>query len=138
MKKCPACSEQKKTSEFYKNKRKPDGLQVHCKACHNKMTKTSYERKRPHYLEAKKKANTERRKRYRKLLDEVKSVPCTDCEQRFPPYVMDFDHVRGKKLFHVGNAGQQSLAAVKAEIAKCEVVCSNCHRIRTHQRRVRM
>jgi hypothetical protein len=53
---------------------------------------------------------------------------------------MDFDHVRGEKLFEIGQAPSKgaSLATLLAEIAKCEVVCSNCHRQRTHDRKMAM
>jgi hypothetical protein len=51
---------------------------------------------------------------------------------------MDFDHRPGeKKLFAMGSAGVQvrvSLEGLLAEIAKCDVVCANCHRIRTYHR----
>jgi len=46
---------------------------------------------------------------------------------------MDFDHVRGKKLKAVGQLlTSRSLAVVIAEIAKCDLVCANCHRERTY------
>jgi hypothetical protein len=49
---------------------------------------------------------------------------------------MDFDHVRGEKVANVSVlvAGGASRRRVLAEIAKCEVVCANCHRERTHGR----
>jgi hypothetical protein len=59
-----------------------------------------------------------------------------DCGQTFPPYVMDFDHVRGEKKYNVGLMASSgySLKMIAAEIQKCDLVCANCHRIRTHQR----
>jgi len=69
----------------------------------------------------------------RALLDKAKDVPCKDCGIRYPPYVMDFDHVRGKKFKTLGHL-KGSVAVLLREIAKCEVVCSNCHRIRTWER----
>ena len=57
--------------------------------------------------------------------------PCADCGET-DPIVLDFDHVRGVKNFSIGNnVTTRSLAAVKEEIKKCEVVCANCHRKRT-------
>jgi hypothetical protein len=48
---------------------------------------------------------------------------------------MDFDHVRGEKKFNVAHfIYTGSYQAVQDEIAKCEVVCSNCHRLRTGAR----
>jgi hypothetical protein len=80
-------------------------------------------------------------KAYKKRLDlriwvnEMKaSTPCTDCKKNYPYYVMDFDHLSDKKVLisRVINSG--SWKQVREEIAKCEIVCSNCHRERTHQR----
>lgn len=59
-----------------------------------------------------------------------------DCGDSYPPYVMDFDHVRGVKTRNVGNMRTCSIETIQREIAKCDVVCSNCHRERTHSRRV--
>jgi len=70
------------------------------------------------------------------MLNAVKDVPCADCGKRYPHYVMDFDHVRGKKEFSIYRARQITMCRKRlaAEIEKCEVVCSNCHRQRTHER----
>src|SRR5436309_103995 len=65
-----------------------------------------------------------------------KNVPCADCRKRYPPYVMDFDHVRGIKTTCVGRLLSQSIKKIEEEIAKCEVVCGNCHRERTHRRKL--
>lgn len=71
----------------------------------------------------------------RAKLDALKDKPCVDCGQSFPPCVMDFDHVRGAKSRCVGNLFNVSEARLMAEIDKCDLVCSNCHRIRTAARR---
>lgn len=67
------------------------------------------------------------------LINSIKSVPCKDCGQSFPPCVMDFDHVVGNKVRDVSNGVGigWSKKKILAEVAKCEVVCANCHRIRT-------
>ena len=74
-----------------------------------------------------------RRKINRHLVDSLKSKPCTDCKGVFPPECMDFDHIRDK-LFEVSRLKHQSADRLLAEIAKCELVCANCHRIRTKKR----
>jgi hypothetical protein len=62
--------------------------------------------------------------------------PCADCKIHFPYYVMDFDHVRGRKQKNVMELiPTLSKKKIDEEIAKCEVVCSNCHRVRTHMRK---
>ena len=55
---------------------------------------------------------------------------CADCGFRENVAALDFDHVRGEKLFDVG-AFNGAMEKLMAEIAKCEVVCANHHRIRT-------
>jgi hypothetical protein len=72
-----------------------------------------------------------------KYIQEMKSSsPCLDCKISYPYYVMDFDHVRGRKQKNVMELiNTLSKKKIDEEIAKCEIVCSNCHRIRTHKRR---
>jgi len=63
-------------------------------------------------------------------------TPCMDCKEYYPYYVMDFDHVRGKKHANVMELiPTLSKKKIDEEIAKCEIVCSNCHRERTHFRK---
>ena len=70
-----------------------------------------------------------------KYIRKQKEEPCTDCNISYPYYVMDFDHCRGQKLFGLSNYSGKTLEDIKLEIEKCDLVCSNCHRIRTHNRR---
>jgi hypothetical protein len=79
-----------------------------------------------------------KRNLWRRRTQEVKeNSPCKDCGERFPHYVMDFDHLpENEKLFNIGAqlARFPSLAALEEEMAKCDVVCANCHRHRTFMR----
>jgi 5-methylcytosine-specific restriction endonuclease McrA len=66
------------------------------------------------------------------------STPCVDCGKQYPYYVMDFDHLRDKEYQVSLMVGQgYDIPAIQKEIAKCEIVCSNCHRIRTFTREQR-
>lgn len=61
--------------------------------------------------------------------------PCVDCGDCFPYYVMDFDHLNDKSFaVSAYRKKTNSLERVKEEIAKCELVCSNCHRVRSFKR----
>lgn len=62
------------------------------------------------------------------------SLPCVDCKLYYPSYVMDFDHLRDKTDSIARFVGG-TLTRLKTEIDKCELVCSNCHRVRTYSRR---
>jgi len=71
----------------------------------------------------------------REYVREQKANPCTDCGESYPYYVMQFDHIGDDKLENIAvlvNKG--SMPKLVAEIAKCELVCANCHAERTHQR----
>jgi hypothetical protein len=61
---------------------------------------------------------------------------CPDCKQHYPAPAMDFDHVRGQKVRAISGmvSGGYGWDALLEEIAKCEIVCANCHRIRTAAR----
>lgn len=74
--------------------------------------------------------------RNKQYIEQNKRVPCLDCHQIYPPYVMDFDHVRGSKRGDISTLATNgvSLTILRRELAKCECVCANCHRERTHTR----
>lgn len=69
------------------------------------------------------------------FVQEAKDRPCMDCGNNYPKICMDFDHLQNKK-FNISWAVNKGVGffRLKKEIEKCEVVCSNCHRIRTHNR----
>lgn len=96
--------------------------------------------KRKYYLKNKEeytKRNLEKRDLLKAIAAKEKDVPCADCGVRYPSYVMDFDHVRGNKVGNVAHiVSHGSEKKLLEEIAKCEVICSNCHRERTYARRV--
>lgn len=59
----------------------------------------------------------------------------SDCGRVFPWYVMEFDHrepvgSKGKRISHFTN---RSMKVLKTELAKCDLVCANCHKIRTYK-----
>ena len=71
------------------------------------------------------------------LLRELRARPCADCGQEFAPHQMDFDHRDGAtKAFRLteGGAMLRPTDVLLNEVAKCDVVCANCHRIRTQRR----
>lgn len=78
--------------------------------------------------------NRTRMKDNYRFLSELKNIPCLDCGGTFPSECMDFDHVRGEKKFTLRNGMTRSKQTLLEEIAKCDIVCANCHRIRTTAR----
>jgi hypothetical protein len=69
------------------------------------------------------------------IISSLKSRPCIDCGLCFPPCAMDFDHISGDKVVSIAWLRNMcSPSALVEELKKCELVCSNCHRIRTSMR----
>lgn len=132
MKICNMCLHTKEDSEFYifRPKGKSPYLDSKCKECKRAQRKTP---------EAKAQRVIRRAKYDTMTREEVfalKSGPCVDCKQSYHPCVMDFDHVLPGKVQSLAKmVGRYSKAAILEEIAKCELVCSNCHRVRTWNRR---
>lgn len=95
---------------------------------------------RRRYYEKNKQQYRDRNRQYRtevaQMIRAAKEQACTDCGVKYPYYVMDFDHVRGEKGGGLACATRLGWRPerVAEEMAKCDVVCSNCHRIRTWQR----
>ena len=63
-------------------------------------------------------------------------IPCADCREVFPVYVMHWDHLPGfEKVADVSSmVRSRSRDAVLEELKKCELVCANCHVLRTIRR----
>lgn len=53
-----------------------------------------------------------------------------DCGYKFPPECMDFDHL-GNKFKTIGQLRSHKWETILEEIKKCDLICANCHRIRT-------
>ena len=72
-----------------------------------------------------------------RMLDRLKQRPCADCGGRFPSCAMDFDHrdPRQKRYTVSRMVGRAGTERIMAEVAKCDIVCANCHRDRTYRRR---
>jgi hypothetical protein len=58
---------------------------------------------------------------------------CADCGRIFPPNAMEYDHRPGEQKVSALSRTFR-LATAQREIAKCDLVCANCHRARTAQR----
>lgn len=69
---------------------------------------------------------------------EVKSQPCMDCGGFFHFSAMQFDHRPDEvKSFEIGSTWARGwkLDRIIEEIQKCDLVCANCHAVRTYMRR---
>lgn len=125
MKNCTKCGIAKPLEEFPRKSSRKDGRGSACKICHRKYTRRHYQKNKQYYKDKAKRVQDE----IREFIRESKHMkPCADCGVAYPYYVMHFDHQYDKR-FNLNEATRHtsSLKTVKAEIAKCEIVCANCH-----------
>jgi hypothetical protein len=94
-----------------------------------------------YYLKNKKNYILKNKRRRKGLIDFVinfKQNPCMDCGVKYPHYVMDFDHRDANSEIATINAminfHSYSKEKILKEIEKCDLVCANCHRMRTHKK----
>ena len=133
---CNTCEEEKPLSEFYKSEGTKDNLRYDCKKCGHKIYNL-WVKNNP-----KKRAESRKKQVSTQLILWLKTTfegtPCMDCSRVFPWCVMDFDHRPGEiKSFRISKlntykATPYRIAMVIKEIDKCDLVCGNCHRIRTY------
>jgi hypothetical protein len=128
--KCSVCEKLRREDEFnWRNKASAVRCK-YCRYCQREFSRKHYRAFKSRYLER----NERRRLKHVEIIRNAKSLPCADCHAEYPFYVMEFDHVRGKKREHLARMATLGISAILNEIEKCDVVCSNCHKERTWRR----
>ena len=130
IKRCGTCGAMKPVSEFH---RRGAGHQSVCRACRRTYDAAYHRRTRKRRLEQKRRYHAELLEWHRALKD----GPCSDCGGRFHPVAMTWDHCvpqtkSGDVSTMIGK--RHPKRQILAEIAKCDLVCANCHAVRTHER----
>ena len=129
-KRCGSCRIEKPFDDFHRRGR---GYQTWCKVCRRAYDSAYHRATRPLRVEQKKERHAEFVGWYLALKE---GKPCADCGQTYHPAAMQWDHLPGaQKLASVADlCRKNNRRRVLEEIAKCELVCSNCHAVRTFQR----
>lgn len=134
-KKCNKCNSWKELVCFSMKK---GSRHSNCKTCVAAYNKTHYKKNKDLYLTRAKTNIISSIKRNQQFIQDYKSKhPCADCDRKYPYYVMDFDHRDPRtKIANVSNLTRQafSLELIQLELEKCDLVCANCHRIRTFRK----
>jgi hypothetical protein len=131
---CSRCKVEKPLKDFSVSRHGPCGF---CRLCMKEYHKEHYKKNRDKYRARLAKNRVAIYEIARTNLDDLKrSTPCTDCNTRYHPYLMEFDHVRGQKRANVVRMIQNGAtwAVLLEEIKKCDLVCCNCHALRTYSR----
>jgi hypothetical protein len=124
---CKPCKRKSKNFYIRADGKQDTYCKAHCRARRNawvKKNKKKYAKQRKEWI---------KKNRLKRTLftSKLKSIPCFVCKKRFPPCAMQFDHVRGKKLTEISKLRHRGYKTLKAEIEKCEVLCANCHSIKS-------
>lgn len=135
---CSKCGDPKDEDDFPWRDKKRGVRKKYCRECqgryHNNWVAEN--------LEASAEGRHARRRENRKVLKawvrEYKTGKrCEDCGEAHEHFVLDFDHRDpSEKEFDVSymTNGSMSLAKLQREVAKCDLVCANCHRYRTFKK----
>ena len=131
VRRCAMCGASKPSTEFHRSRT--------CQFSYCRDCRCAYDRR--YYAERGKAARRVRQRAHgateRAWMDALKQGrPCMDCGETFPPHVMHWDHLPGHvKLDEIGTmVGSRRRDVILAELAKCELVCANCHVMRTVRR----
>jgi hypothetical protein len=134
---CTGCRATLPIDEFNFKDKAADKRQGHCRVCQKKHSRLHYENNTRTVKLRTKERNTRVGAINRAYVNEyLRQHPCVDCGNN-NIIVLEFDHVRGKKRKEVSHMIDSafSLDSIIEEIAKCDVRCANCHRIRHHNER---
>lgn len=129
MKTCTRCSISKELSEFNKSTRRKDGLQPECRQCQSERFSDYYPSQQTKIRQRSIARNKRVRERNRVYISSL-NLSCIRCGEDHPA-VIDFHHRnQSEKEIEVSIAVYRgwSLKRLKEEIAKCDILCSNCHR----------
>lgn len=131
MKTCGKCNQSKELSEFsWRNKAK-GSLSIWCRPCFK-----TYSAKRHQKINVKRLAQgkawraVNHAKNHKHMLRYLAKHPCLMCGERHPA-VLEFDHLRDKKMNVSEMMVTRAWPTILLEIDKCQVLCSNCHRRKT-------
>ena len=132
MKRCTKCGQSKSLLEFWSHRWL--GLQLHywCRDC-MKSAKQQYYREN---IQAERTRAIVRSKAHRAILQRIKlERGCAECGYAEHPAALEFDHLPGEGKSFPLKEVHRALAKLLAETEKCDVVCANCHAVRTANRR---
>jgi hypothetical protein len=128
---CAMCGLWKAASEFHNSR---TGQFSYCRECRRAYDRRYYQEHGKAARRVRKRARMLEARAWMAALKE--GVPCADCGQVFPVFVMHWDHLPGyQKVGCISEmVGSRSRTITLAELEKCELVCGNCHVLRTISR----
>jgi hypothetical protein len=125
MKHCNKCDRNLDFSCFAKNKSKKDGLQTICKECRKVWWDNHYKENKNYYVRKAVGQKKQVQEWFKAYKSNLKCEVCGEDET----CCLDFHHIDpSQKDILVSRAIVYTVKRLQKEIAKCKVLCSNCHR----------
>ena len=140
MRTCSACNKTKTEENFFYRSKRNNKLHAQCKECYiikrRKIWKDHYHKYGSKYRERAVERNKKLKTRLKLLLIEYLSdKSCIMCGNS-DPRVLEFDHLDPNvKSFEIARAIHNTISwdKILVEIEKCQILCANCHKIRTSE-----
>ena len=133
MKRCSRCGISKALTEFHKNKYGKDGLHSLCKNCRKQYQITNQKKLRKYKkqyrinnLEKEKEHSKNRYDAGTRFVESFKEN-CAICGFRDKPALVFHHRDPKEKKFTISSKKKTGLKTLQKEIAKCVVLCANCH-----------
>lgn len=125
---CVRCLQWKPVGDFHRSR---TGQFSYCRNCRNAYDRSYYRTRGKAARNARKRAWLTAERKWMASLKH--GIPCADCRCVFPVYVMHWDHLPDFQKTDSISAmvGSRRREAILQELKKCELVCANCHILRT-------
>lgn len=138
MRKCTVCKKTKTEAEYFYKNIKANKLHSQCKACYQakrrEFWKEHYHRYGDKYRERAIKRNKEQRDILKaRMIEYLSDKSCVKCGMN-DPRVLEFDHIDPEtKVIDISKAFKNTMKweDILLEIEKCQLLCANCHKIKT-------
>lgn len=126
MKNCTKCKILKPLTDFSKSGSRQ---QAWCKTCSNIHNRARYRSDSNRRSLIKSLNNTNRDKNQLYVFQYLQANPCSCGQTNI--LTLQFDHLSDKKFNISQKIARCSLETLQQEIAKCQVLCANCHSIKS-------
>jgi hypothetical protein len=134
LRRCGRCRDYKDVAEFAWRRIARGQLDNYCRPCRAAYKQEHYAANRERYIDqAMQRKRNLALERATFLMEFFRTHPCVDCRET-DPIVLEFDHRTDKAFGIARGLRDRSWRALAEEMAKCDVVCANCHRRRTAHR----
>lgn len=128
---CTKCGALKRITDFAYRDKSRGSRRTNCRSCSSRYSRDYYlrasgQRKLPTHQ------RNQRKRCFNEVVEYLRNHPCVECGET-NPVLLDFDHRdQATKVADVAwLLARGSIGDLRAEVAKCDVRCANCHRRRT-------